>query len=274
MPNASLAGRYFLNTRPRRQAADLTSLLAAKGARVLEVPGVEIVFTAAQLQALSEHLLQSSTRDWVVFTSANGVAAVSEAERIAPGCGARIRGMPTACIGEKTAAAAVREGLTVQFISSEANSRSFARQLAAFLKERRNNDIRLYLLRGGNSNAELPDSLMQSDFEVVDLEVYQAQAPDVHGREAQALCQGINGADGQALDMMIFTSAQCVRNIDELVRFRAKGDSELTAFRSCPVATMGQLTASAARDALLNVQVEAPALTIESLVDAVIASFG
>jgi hydroxymethylbilane synthase len=105
-----LAGRRIVLTRPRRQAGALASALAARGATVVEVPLVEIA-PLEDMSALDAALASIQGYDWIIFTSANGVAAV--ADRLGA------RRPPTtrvAAVGPATADAVARLGVEPAFV--------------------------------------------------------------------------------------------------------------------------------------------------------------
>ncbi|MCX5892072.1 MAG: uroporphyrinogen-III C-methyltransferase, partial [Deltaproteobacteria bacterium] len=69
-----LWGKTVVVTRSRQQASKLVELLAAAGARCLEVPTLEIG-PPDDFGPLDQALTNLSQYQWLVFTSANGVAA-------------------------------------------------------------------------------------------------------------------------------------------------------------------------------------------------------
>jgi hydroxymethylbilane synthase len=96
-----LRGRRIAVTRPREQAVPLADALERLGATVAVVPlvAIEPLENAAELDAALREL---DDYDWVVFTSANGVAAVRE--RLARSEGS-LAGVQVAAVGPSTAAA-------------------------------------------------------------------------------------------------------------------------------------------------------------------------
>ena len=71
-----LAGRTVLVTRARHQAGQLSEKLRALGAEVLEIPAIEIV-PPESFAALDQALRNLSQYQWLIVTSANGVAALA-----------------------------------------------------------------------------------------------------------------------------------------------------------------------------------------------------
>lgn len=75
MADQPLRGRRIVVTRPHGQAEELAAELESRGAMVLALPlvAIEALSDAGALRAALEDI---ERYDWVVFTSANGVAAV------------------------------------------------------------------------------------------------------------------------------------------------------------------------------------------------------
>ena len=71
-----LAGLTVVVTRSAPQAGTLSAALARAGARVLEVPIIEITAPADGGAALAAAAAAAATYDWVVFTSANTASPV------------------------------------------------------------------------------------------------------------------------------------------------------------------------------------------------------
>ena len=67
-----MAGRRVAVTRTREQASELSEKLVALGAEVLELPVLRITKEISK-PALADVMLELSSYDWLVFTSANGV---------------------------------------------------------------------------------------------------------------------------------------------------------------------------------------------------------
>jgi uroporphyrinogen III methyltransferase/synthase len=105
-----LSGRRIVVTRPRAQAGPLAEGLADLGATVIVIPlvAIEPAEDAGPLTAAARDL---EAYDWVVLTSANGVAALERALRGAP-----FRGPKVAAVGPATADAVRELGSEVAFV--------------------------------------------------------------------------------------------------------------------------------------------------------------
>lgn len=131
MPKTSLNGKRIVVTRPEGQATDaLRAVLEARGSIVLEIPLIDIEYTA-DASALEDTWSSMGQFDWLIFTSVNGVRGFFdrffETFNDIRGIGlARI-----ACVGKATAAALQAFHLNVDFQPSEATAATLARELDA-----------------------------------------------------------------------------------------------------------------------------------------------
>ncbi|MDR3228087.1 MAG: uroporphyrinogen-III synthase [Puniceicoccales bacterium] len=125
-----LAGKRIVVTRPEGTAAGvLRDALAAQGATVLDIPLIDIEYTADPA-ALEDVWSNMGQFDWLVFTSANGVRGFFERffetfndiRGIGP---ARI-----ACVGDATTAAVRAHHLNVDFQPEKSTADDLARELA------------------------------------------------------------------------------------------------------------------------------------------------
>src|SRR5271156_3414288 len=126
-----LAGKRILITRARHQAGRLAEALEAQGAEVLRLPTIEIIppESYAHLDAVLEVI---DGFDWLIVTSANGVAALEDRLRFTNIPPARLEHLRIAAIGPATATALGRIGLKVSAMPEE----YVAEAVVALLKEK------------------------------------------------------------------------------------------------------------------------------------------
>jgi uroporphyrinogen-III synthase len=236
-----LAGRRVVVTRPRAQAAGLADKLAAAGAQPILFPTIEIALAedAAPLQAALRRL---DEYDWLVFTSANGVAAVRA--RLGGALPAALR---VAAVGPATARALEKIGAAAAFIPDEYIGDSLATGLEVVAGQR------VLLPQGELTDGSLARSLRLRGAIVDEVVAYRTlpAAPDPDG--LAELRRGV--------DALTFTSGSAARNFVTLVGLDA-------AAPRATVAVIGPATAAAAREAGLVVAVVAEEHTLEGLVGA------
>jgi uroporphyrinogen III methyltransferase/synthase len=108
----SLFGRRVVVTRAREQASELSALLTAAGAAVVEVPAIVVEDPSDGGDALRATVGRLGEYAWVVFTSANAVerffACVDDARALG--------GRSVAAIGPGTAEALRRAGINADLV--------------------------------------------------------------------------------------------------------------------------------------------------------------
>ena len=98
-----LKGRTIVVTRAREQLGEARKLLEQQGARVLDLPALEIG-PPDEWGPLDDALAELDEFHWLVFSSANGVQAVDERLRLqGSSLGHRPTGLRIAAVGRKTA---------------------------------------------------------------------------------------------------------------------------------------------------------------------------
>ena len=251
--NRPLSGRRGLVTRVRQQASDLSGLLRRHGAVPLEMPLIRLV-EPDSWEPADRALAACESFDWLIFTSANGVAAVVE-HLAARGEDIRaLKGPRIAAIGERTAAAAAAAGLRVSLCPDEFVAESLLEALAtAGLAGKR-----LLLLRAAEAREVLPEQARAAGAEVLDVAVYRTLP--VEQLDPAVLRQLEDGE----VDFVTFASSSSVKSlVAALGEARAR---ELLA--AVCVGCIGPVTAAAAEEAGLHVAVVPEEHTIEGLVGA------
>ncbi len=244
-----LFGKRIAVTRARDQAADMVERLEREGAEVVLCPTIRI-------QRLPDADLSSLERpyDWVVFTSANGVAALAETLRERHQDLRVLGRAKIAAIGPETARAAERHGLWVDYVPPRYVAESVAEAFpeAVFGK-------RLLIPRAKEAREVLPDLWRAAGATVDVVPVYET-LPDLDGIER------LRGriAEG-ALDIVTFTASSTVKNL-------LKGITA-ESLRSLTLAAIGPITAATLREAGLEPKVEAEEHTVEGLVTALREAF-
>lgn len=253
--NKPLFGKRVLITRPKHQAAGLSELLEREGAEVLEAPAIEILPNS---HMVSRAINKLGDFDWLVFTSANGVTAFFMA-LLNKGLDSRaLSGLKICAIGPATGQALASEGIIADLIPSEYSTEGILRSL----KGKRIAGKSFLLLRADIATSELEEELEKRGAMVKRLPVYKTILASVMDGEVKEKLLKDN------IDVIIFTSASTVKGFLNLVGkdFRPAG--------KLAIACIGPVTAAAAKDSGLKVDVIAKEHTVEGLIEAVKDYFG
>ncbi|MDI7268653.1 MAG: uroporphyrinogen-III C-methyltransferase [Myxococcota bacterium] len=254
-----LAGRTVLVTRSRGQASRLVEALCDLGAAAVEAPAFRVV-PPLDPEALRTAARKVGEYDWVVLTSANGVAALFDA-LAAQDLDARAFGSArVAAIGPGTAAALADRGVRADLVPE----RFIAEGILEALADRDAAGRRFLLCRAQEAGDALPEGLRERGARAVDeICAYrlQRESPDPWV---------IERIDRGEIDAVTFTSGSTVRGLRELLgedRFAALG-------RRAAVVSIGPITSAEARRMGLDVAAEAAEHSIPGLVAALVRHFG
>lgn len=265
MSRSALAGLRVAVTRTPEQASALMEALEREGAHVAAFPLIRIEPVMPREQ-LADLLRQRW--DWVVFTSANAVrlcAAALAPQHATPGDvlpPARI-----AVIGPATAGAARTHGLSIDAMPETFIGDAMAGAIAdatadatagATGSTARLPGVRVFWPRAEASREAVLETLRRTGATVEAPVVYRS-VPDRDS--AQELAGRILQQD---VDVVTFTSPSCVRSL-------AAALPELSGVK---VATIGPVTAEAARDAGYPVDIVATRYTAEGIVRALRTALG
>jgi len=253
-----LWGKTVVVTRSREQASRLVTLLSAAGARCLSVPTIEIV-PPADFAPLDTALGRLPRYDWLIFTSANGVAAFMT--RLF-GSGKDVRALGPvrlAAIGPATAQALKEIGLAADLMPDTFQAEGLVEALTPHVSA----GTRVLLARAQEAREVLPEGLVRLGADVEVAPVYQARPPKEIPQEAEAAFK-----EGQ-VDILTFTSSATVHNFAGLL---GKGRFKSLAARAT-VAAIGPITGATLKEYGLIPQIEPTTFTIPALAAAIIDYF-
>ncbi len=250
-----LQGRRIAVTRPPAQARVLMDGLAELGAQAVACPTIRIEDPAdpAPLRRAVDEL---DTYDWIVFTSANGVARVWESLGAASGSTGLPNGIRVAAIGPATAKALSDRGVETEVVPEEYVAEAVADALLAFDEMA---GRRILLPRAAGAREVLPSRLRAAGAEVDEIVAYESRA------DGEGIATLRERLERREVDMVTFTAASTVRHYVE-----AAG-ADLFEAR---VAVIGPITAEAARSLGVRVDVEADEYTVEGLLAAICEYYG
>jgi uroporphyrinogen III methyltransferase/synthase len=247
-----LFGKRIVVTRPEPNTA-LSLRLRELGADVIEMPATRI--EPLDLQPLYRGLLALKEYQWVVFTSRHAVRIVWEVLRAAKKDARAFASVKIVAVGPATADELLKHGLAVDVVPERYSSEGV---LDALLER---DDVRgarvLYPVAEGARDV-LAQGLREIGAQVEPLTIYRSQ---VVAEGADPLKEALRSG---SVDYVTFTAGSTVRGFIDAV------GPEL-ATRS-PAATIGPITSAAAREAGLDVHIEAAPATTEGLVDALLAA--
>jgi uroporphyrinogen III methyltransferase / synthase len=248
----ALAGHCIVVTRPDAQAGALTDALTSLGAETLHLAAVRTE-PMADRGELGRVVRALGGYDWVVFTSANGVAHFWEGLSEA-GLGPEVLSGTRVCaIGPATAEALASRGRPVDLVPATHVGEAAAE---ALLAAGAGAGSRVLLPRAAEARAVLPETLRAHGVQVHDLAVYRTV---VDGGGAQAVRDALRREE---VDVVTFTAGSIVRSFVNLV-----GSDVGRAL----TASIGPITSAALRNAGLPVDIEARRHTVPGLVDAVVS---
>jgi uroporphyrinogen III methyltransferase/synthase len=251
-----LFGRGIVVTRPEAQAEGLAELLRAQGARVIPFPVIRIA-PPESWAPLDQALDQLETYSWIVFTSANGVSSFIRRLRERERDIRDLKGIRIATIGPATAAAVEALGIRVDLVPEEFISEGVVR---AFVGE----DLRgrrVLLPRAEQARDVIPEGLAEMGAIVDVAAAYRTIRSDVSAHEIIPLL------DGEKVDVITFTSPSTVTHF---LGIMGPGFRLPSRVRN---ACIGPVTAAAAQNAGLTVDILQERYTIPELVDAIAAHF-
>jgi porphobilinogen synthase len=222
--------RTVLVTRPAAHKDPLVAELTSRGYRVIAVPTVVTRPVDVEWPNLNEF-------DWVVVTSAAGVAALPE-----------VGGGPRwAAVGEATAQALRERGIEVDVVPSHANGAS----LGAAIPDVEGR--RVALVRASGADSDLPNALRERGAIVEEITAYETVEGPTESEPA--LRQALREEDVAAV---VFASGSAVR-----------GFLKLGGAANLPAITIGPRTSAAAREAGFVVAAEATAQDVKEMAAAV-----
>lgn len=277
MASTPLQGKRVLVTRTRNQASVFSERLRTLGAIPVEFPTIRIVPPTdwTQLDAALNRLYTTSY-DWLIFTSVNGVQICCERLQslgFDPRDIQAVQRVRIATIGPATAKALEHYGLTSDLVPDEYRAEGVTQ---ALLEDAELHGVylegqRILLARAAEARKILVTELQQAGALVDEVPAYfthQATSDDEQGREVWHLLE-----QGQ-LDILTFTSSSTVRNfvawLESIEHTEHREKHENIRFHLPIIACIGPITSQTARELGLHVDIEAKTFTIDGLVEAIL----
>jgi len=252
-----LFGQTIIVTRSRQQASELSQRLTELGAQVIEAPTIELG-PPPDPAAVDVALASAGQFDWIVFTSANGVAQARD-RLLAVGRDVRALGdAKIAAIGDATAAAIRRllcrqvDLCPARFVAEALTEEFIDRDLVR--------GRRFLLLRADIARPLLRERLIEGGAACVeDVALYQTQA-------AQSLPPGlIQTLEAGNVHWITFTSSSTARNFVDLL-----GADYAAKLAGVKLASIGPITTQTLRDLKVRPTATAEQFNIAGLIDTIV----
>lgn len=245
-------------TRTRSQGEFFARKIEGLGGQAIEFPTIEIV-PPRSYEPLDRAIQEIGSYQWIIFTSANGVAHFRARFRELKQELRLLQGIRIAAIGPKTAKALAEAGLKADVVPREYRAEAILQEL----KPEGIQGKRILLPRAAEARDILPVTLRKWGAKVDEIAVYRTVAAkgDATGLRAELL--------GRKIDMVTFTSSSTVNHFVAL--FPADAVGELLA--KTAVACIGPITQKTAEDRGIRVDVIARDYTIAGLTQAIVEYF-
>ena len=252
-----LFGRSVLVTRTREQASELRQRLASLGARVIEMPTIQIV-EPTDWSAADRAIAEMESLDWVVFTSPNGVSWFLNRLEAKRGDIRPIAAAKLAVIGPATRKRLAEFHLRADLVPDEHTSEGL---LSAFGSAHVQGN-RVLLARAEDVPDVLPKGLVEMGADVTEVAAYKTVSPEEFDRDV------LDDLRVGNIDVVTFTSSSTAENFAKCLE-RAG-----VALEQHPLyASIGPVTSQTARETGFDISIESTDITIPSLVEAIVDHF-
>jgi uroporphyrinogen-III synthase len=249
----SLAGKRVLVTRTVEQAGSLVDLLRAQGAEVIVIPAIRIE-PINPAPALSYYLGRLGNYQWLILTSANGVAALAAHMKDLHIPADAFAHMQCVAVGPATADAMRALGLRVDIVPEEYVAESV---IAAIHHQVAGQNV--LIIRGKLARDLIPQALTKAGACVDTADAYHTVIPTDSEEKVREVFLSTTPPE-----IVTFTSSSTVDNFIGLMD--AAGLSERPAMLRA--ASIGPVTSAALRGYGWEPWVEAKLHTIPGLVEA------
>ena len=250
-----LTGTRVLVGRARHQASELSAGLRVLGARVIEIPFIEIR-KPRSFVALDTALRNLKAYDWLILTSVNGVEALWDRRRKLRLTRRHFQHLQIAAIGPATKRALVKQGLKVDMVPEEYVAESVVKGLREKVKGKR-----VLLVRAKVARDVIPEELRAAEAQVDVVEAYETVVP----RQSRTKLRSLMRNAARRPHVVTFTSSSTVRNFAELI-----GAKQARALQGVQFASIGPVTSSTLRELGFPVDVEAREFTMGGLIRAIV----
>jgi uroporphyrinogen-III synthase len=255
-----LSGQRILVGRARHQAGVLSLGLRKLGAKVIEIPFIEIR-KPRSYRPLDSALRKLTSYDWLILTSVNGVEAMWQRMKKLGIRSAQLKHLQVASIGPATKQAIEKRGLQVDVMPEEYVAESVVRSLRKQVAGKR-----VLLVRARVARDVIPRELGKAGAQVDVVEAYETVQPNSSQRRLRAALQ-----DSRRRPTVItFTSSSTVRNFVALLGDGRRRPRSTGLTDGVKLASIGPVTSATLRELGLPVHIRAREYTIPGLIQAIV----
>lgn len=247
--NRPLHGKKVVVTRARPQASGLARRLSELGAEVIQLPAIRIEPTLDEVP-VREAIEAISDYSLVCLTSPNGANLLFDALARAGKDARALSGATVAAIGPGTSDALASHGVIADLVPEK----FVAEELVATLEQVEVDGKKVLIARASEARDVLPDALTERGAEVDVVSLYRTVAEDLDREAVEA---------AESADYVTFTSSSTVTNLLDALPGGSLPGSPRTV-------SIGPVTSETARQAGLEVDIEASRHDIDGLIDALI----
>lgn len=255
-----LRGICVLVGRARHQAGALSTQLRKLGARVLEIPFIEIR-KPRSFQRLDAALTNLATYDWLVLTSVNGVEALWERLAKLRLETQSLRHLKVAAIGPATKNAIEKQGIRVRLVPDEYIAESVVQGLRRQVRGKR-----ILLVRAKVARDVIPRELRKAGAQVDVFEAYETIVP----KSSRTRLRSALKRSRQRPDVITFTSSSSARNFATLLGLNGRSNERPAMLQGITLASIGPVTSATLRELKLGADIEARQYTIPGLIEAIV----
>lgn len=255
-----LLERTVIITRALTQSKEFATELERYGARVIACPTIEIT-EPESFAPLDEAIENLYGYDWIIFTSVNGVIYFLKRLETAGHDATELDALKVCAIGEATAERLRDATVHVDVIPEQSKAEGVFTALEDYVGGRENlSGLNFLMPRAAVARDYLPKALEEAGARVDSVAAYRTVRPQSTGRATlEALLKG------GAVDCITFTSASTVTNFAQL--FDTTDLSRL--LKGVAVACIGDITARAAADFNLPIDIQPEEFTTSALARAI-----
>lgn len=249
--NKPLLGKRILVTRSRTQASTLASKLIQKGAEVVEIPTIEIL-PLDDYSELHEAIKAIKQFQWIIFTSANGVAFFFQQLNLQGLDSRALSAAKLVSIGIETTKALNKYGLAPDLIPDKSTAEGIVDSFRSINVHGNN-----VLLPTSNLARDIiSKNLTEMGATVTVIPVYQNRIPKYDKAYLEQLFS-------QPFDCITFTSSSTVNNFFALLKEYGIENP----CKASKLASIGPITSKSITDKGFSVDIQSEVFTTDHLVD-------